>query len=99
MPLLTPHVPPLKGLGFNIAAYPALKHWAIIFRPAARDSFRRFGNLKIPANPLKTVPNREIDARRISCVLSAWGALDDPEAVPPPDRRSCGLLTLAKGIL
>jgi hypothetical protein len=31
-------VPPLKGLGFNLFADPALKRWAIIFCPASRDS-------------------------------------------------------------
>jgi hypothetical protein len=30
-------VPPLKGLSFKITAYPALKRWAIFFRPATRD--------------------------------------------------------------
>ena len=33
-----PGVPPLKGLGFIMAAYPALKGGAIIFRLASRDS-------------------------------------------------------------
>jgi len=30
LPLLTPDVPPLKGLSINPAAYPALKRWAIM---------------------------------------------------------------------
>jgi hypothetical protein len=30
-------VPSLKGLGFHHYAYPALSHWAKLFRPARRD--------------------------------------------------------------
>jgi hypothetical protein len=35
----------LKGLGFTFDAYPALKRWAIFFRPAARDWFNRLSNI------------------------------------------------------
>jgi len=36
------YVPPLKGLQVDRGAYPALKRWAIMFRPAKRDSIVAF---------------------------------------------------------
>ena len=74
-------VPSLKGLGISGSAYPALKRWAIFFRPAKRDSFRA------PSTPDSIDPSswvflHTVAGRNARCIkfppTRLWGPLRLP---------------------